>query len=718
MGTIYRNGVAYGGFVYSINESSLPRLFVTAAAMPTTKDNVDCKFLYEDSDIVLEVYGKIKCQGTSSMSYPKKNYTIELFTNSERNTKLDYEFKRGWGEHSKYCLKANWVDHSHMRNIISGCIWKDIVESRSDYNSLPTEIKGAYNHGAVDGYPFKLYANGHYEGIYTWNIPKADWMFNMDKTNLDHVALCAEVNSHGQTVETACNFKKLWTGVDGVDWSIEVGSNSAALVASVNDAIGFVIDSTDSEFIEGIDTYFDINNIIDYYIFAYFINALDNLGKNMIMITYDGVKWYLSPYDLDSTYGNFYDGTHIVAYNYKCPQDYEEQYSRLFARVWDLFPLQIKARYEELRSSVLTMENIIVKAEDFSESIGSDLYKRDVDIYPAIPNPNGNNVWQIEDYMYARQAYVDSEFSNLRARVACTGVSVDSTMTLTTIDPVQLQVVLTPANSTDRVFYSSSNSVIATVSDFGVIQPLANGTTVITVRCDDITTTCTLTVRLTSEYSTRVEALIDNGGWSEMAGGTTSVLHTVGAAIYFPNLTNIGELDVFMFDVNGNSLGYKWVTSYNGEVIIPDPDTYSVNIHFYDPNGYHPTMTIMSGGIDLTAQANTWTAGVLDTTTGEITADPTSHAWFSDPILISALNTVATTCVGDATNSSYNYKGCVMYNGETYVGVTGSSDIYRDDYNQDVTSVLTSVRLAATDMDSDTKSPSGKVRIFNFDKNA
>ena len=38
----------------------------------------------------------------------------------------------------------------------------------------------------VDGFFVEVYINGNYQGLYTMNIPKAEWMFDMDKNNPNH----------------------------------------------------------------------------------------------------------------------------------------------------------------------------------------------------------------------------------------------------------------------------------------------------------------------------------------------------------------------------------------------------------------------------------------------------------------------------------------------------------------------------------------------------
>ena len=367
----------------------------------------------------------------------------------------------------------------------------------------------------------------------------------------------------------------------------------------------------------------------------------------------------------------------------------------------------------------MTIENLVIKSEEFNDLIGLELYDRDVVIYPDIPNATGNNVWQIEDYIYNRQTYVDEKFSQLKERVACTSIDIPATLTISDLEPFSLSMTLTPADTTDRVFYSSSNNSIIQISDYGVVTPITNGTANINIRCGSQTAICAATVDVSQdEYSTRVEELIDNGGWSEMPSGSVSALHSVGSAIHLPEFnseSSLQEVDVFMYDASGNSLGYKGRTPYNGDVIITPPDTYSINIHLYNPAKVYSTLTILSGGTDLTSNVTSWTAGILDTNTGVITEDPTSHTWFSNLIEAPAMHTIATTCIGEA---AYNYKGCLMYNGDSYIGAIGAEDQYKDDYNHDVSASPTAIRLTVNDMDLESHNPTGKVRIFNFNKNA
>ena len=98
----------------------LPVLYLTGDVSAMTKENeVSLGYVYGDKSGSCTV----KWQGSSSLAYPKKNYTIK-FDNA-------FEVVDGWGEQKKYCLKANFIDHSHARNLVSAKLWGQVAKSRS-----------------------------------------------------------------------------------------------------------------------------------------------------------------------------------------------------------------------------------------------------------------------------------------------------------------------------------------------------------------------------------------------------------------------------------------------------------------------------------------------------------------------------------------------------------------------------------------------------------
>lgn len=173
------------------------------------------------------------------------------------------------------------------------------------------------------------------------------------------------------------------------------------------------MNTTDDEFKEQVGAYLDVQSAIDYYIFAYGSCALDNLARNMIMLTYDGVKWYCSAYDLDCTWGNTPWGNSLVSSDYLCPEQYQETNSLLWQRIVSCFTEELKERYAKLRGSVLSKSNLVITLEKFTDNISNELYSDDLDKYPTIPLPNTNNSKQIRKFMSDRIDYVDTMIPNL-----------------------------------------------------------------------------------------------------------------------------------------------------------------------------------------------------------------------------------------------------------------------------------------------------------------
>ena len=363
-------------------------------------------------------YAELKWQGNSSLAYPKKNLTAKFFEDENKtkkqkfNIKLDNNHKE-WGNENKFVFKANYIDHSHARNIVSARIWSKMVSSRNNYNSLPQLFRESPNNGVIDGFPIKVTVNGVYQGLYTWNIPKDAWTFNMDATLDTHCILCSE------NYDSGC-FRSV-AKIDGTDWSNELSdATSNVVMQSFNNAIDLVINGTNSEFRTGLSNYFDVDSLIDYYIFACISCGLDSMGKNQLYVTYDAEKWIASMYDMDSTWGLYWDGSKFVSSEYRMQEDYEsglntsdKKGNLLYRKLEEVFGREIKARYNILKDTVLSQSNIITEFENFINVYTDELLAKDLEPYPNIPLSNINHLTQIKQFVQERIVYTNEKINNL-----------------------------------------------------------------------------------------------------------------------------------------------------------------------------------------------------------------------------------------------------------------------------------------------------------------
>lgn len=497
---------------YEPLDNDIPKVFFNGV-MPTTKDDVLAEMTYISKTINFHSYITIKCQGTSSMKYPKKNFTIKLFRDAERTDKLKVDFK-GWGKQNKFCLKANWIDLSHARNIVSARLWGDIVKSRDNYNELPELLRTSPNQGAIDGFPIKVYYNGVYQGRYTWNIPKDKWMANMDDELDTHCILC------GENYDGGC-FRALPI-VDGSDWSDEIHDVCPDNIkAKWTDVVNFVMTSSDEEFKMNLSNYFDVQSLIDYHIFGMAMCGLDSYGKNQIYMTYDGDKWIASMYDLDSTWGLYWNGETLVNADYARTkfEDMvnERQGNLLYKRLEENFYTELQNRWLELKSSALSLTNIINRFERFADITPLELIKEDYasttanGAYSTIPSVARNNIQQIRNFAAARHSWTDEYLSNLTptVRIPCTSITLSATELVFTASGSQTLIAsVEPFDTTDKIVWTTNDETIATVNN-GVVTAVFNGNAIITATCGDFSATCSIFISGIEEPTIPEEPEVD-----------------------------------------------------------------------------------------------------------------------------------------------------------------------------------------------------------------
>lgn len=420
MGSIYDyrgNEIAISGNIEQM-ENDLPIVTITGT-LPTSKSQGEYNVIIKYSSLAKTFtdYATAKVQGDSSASYPKKNYTIKLYSDYGRTKKDKQEF-RDWDKaRNKFVLKANWIDHSHARNIVNARLWSQIMESRNDFDTLPSALKEG--NFAIDGFPVKVFNDGVYMGIYTWNLPK-DSMYGIDSSVSTHAVVQGNSPSYSGSI--------LWrsTTVDS-KWTDETRDDttpSGVIATGFSALLNFVYTSSDADFIANFSNYFDKQSIIDQYIFLYAGCIVDNIGKNQIFFTYDAQKWYGGMYDLDGTWGlppfnvatvGWKSASTAFQGGYSAVTEGTGETNLLYDRVGSLFSQDIVSRYTALRNTVLSEDNINAEFEKFMSIIPPHIYAEDYASttgggnFTGIPLKDTNNIQQIRQFVIDRLAYVDSQ---------------------------------------------------------------------------------------------------------------------------------------------------------------------------------------------------------------------------------------------------------------------------------------------------------------------
>lgn len=350
----------------------------------------------------------IKVQGASSAGLAKKNYTLHL------DRKI--ELIPGYGKQKKYVIKADMTDFSHVRNVGCAKLWGEVRKTRIKaddaikVNDTDCLVDNAGNHitgeadpqlsiggnyGAVDGFPIALYINDKYWGLYTFNVPKDDWMAKMPKKQG-----CA-------IVSTAWMSFTEHTKLDDTDMGLEYcGTKDSTWVT---DAVNRLIDTvkasynTKDDFTNAVTPYLDLDSAIDYYVYSVAIGNVDGVVRNFNLQTWDGKKWYFAAYDLDMVFGRTPDLLDYLSPEYNGSSirhggiTFENLSggNRIFTQLWKFYKADIIARYKELVQSVLSISNVPTFLTNYAKHIPFALKVQEDKLWPQTPLTDTNNIEQI-----------------------------------------------------------------------------------------------------------------------------------------------------------------------------------------------------------------------------------------------------------------------------------------------------------------------------------
>jgi len=380
-------------------DADIPRVYIEGdylTGWDGKEDERPARLSYRSAALDFDCAIKMKPQGTSSLNYPKKNFTIRLYEDEVLKKKKPVAMRTGWGMQSRYVLKADWVDPTHACNVVSARLAADM---QAKYGLFPN----APNRGLIDGFPVLVHMNGLCAGLYNWTIPKDGWLFGFEDEETA-LMLCAETQIGSCAFRERAMFQ---------EWSVEFGREDDAALTAFNRMVDFVKDSSDAVFRERFGQYLNLNACLNYYCFAHMSAATDNLGKNMLMVSADRQVWFPSLYDLDSLWGIIWDGTTSIAYDRKCPEEYDCSTSLLWSKLVRCFPDELAARHEALRADALSTATILAGFEAYMERIPKRLYDEELKIWPGI-EAMVRNLEQLRAYIPARAQYADYMLRNLR----------------------------------------------------------------------------------------------------------------------------------------------------------------------------------------------------------------------------------------------------------------------------------------------------------------
>lgn len=390
---------------------SIPRLEFTGSMDGISKsDRITLGFDFCSADMDFSCYSFTTLQGHSTLEYDKKNYTIRLFADSAVSEKYRLSFN-GWQPEHKYILKANYRDPSQARNLVAAGVWSEMAETRAN---LPARLSLTSNYGAVDGFPVSVWLNGGFHGLYTMNLHKDEDLYQLRDGRQEAIMIANAQTSDESLFRAPAAFAE-----DESDWELEycaTDENNVWAKEIFNALIDFVMTSDDKTFRDRLNEYLDVDGAIDYLIYIYALGLSDAGAKDLVMVKYEDVPWIPSVYDMEDAFGLSPDGTACLSAGEFLPEYADGKWnsstgSLLWDRLLNAFTPQIRARYAELRQTILSEDALAGRVHGFIAAIPEELYRQDADLYPDRNLPDIDPEDQMIQYISERMPLLDKIFA-------------------------------------------------------------------------------------------------------------------------------------------------------------------------------------------------------------------------------------------------------------------------------------------------------------------
>lgn len=379
---------------YLLNyENSMPTMYFYGDTSAMTKENrvpLRIKYISGNADEYGASFDLENCQvgwqGTSSLQYAVKNYKIKL--KNPDGSKYKYSpFKNGILEDT-FCLKADYMESSHANNTgMAKFINNELYDSK-----IPPQETNDKIRTTINGFPIQLYiakdtsSKPEYMGVFNFNLDKGcNKSFGLDNETYEQ-CMSFEVSSNSDTSAGAfkddsdeslrTDFELRYPDEDDcTDEEITVKYNTLKRLVS------WVKNATEETFKNELEQYFNKEYLLKYFLQVHLFGMVDNLGKNMMLTTWDGNIWYPEFYDMDTQLGldntgylKFYSDIDITE------GVYNTSGSKLWSLVQTVFADELKTMYKQMRASTYRSETIMKYWYDEQVAkIGELQYNKDME---------------------------------------------------------------------------------------------------------------------------------------------------------------------------------------------------------------------------------------------------------------------------------------------------------------------------------------------------
>ena len=453
----------YGDIVINKLPSNLPYLIIESATLPQYKgDKKTISGQYvnpiDPTKSFTFTNASMDVQGTSSAGYPRKNYKIKYknFVNEDGETSNVY-YMRGATESlptNVFCYKADYASSEGANNVELVRLYNDACP----YETEPQQDNSLVRQG-IDGIPIVIFWSNTSEGTtsflgkYNFNYDKGSAVFGFangdesweTKDNSNDWALFKRADYNDDNWESAyearypddyndpANLSQVAAWICSTDPEQATNETLSEPVTYGSDTYGS--DSAEyrlAKFKNEIEDWFDLEDVLFYYLFTELFLMVDSRVKNSFPTLYashDGAKWCWLPYDMDTAIGINNEGA--LAFDYSLEDTdmlsetagvYNGYQTVMWNNVRKCFQSELASLYQSVRANgIISYDNIEQRFEDHQNTWNEAIFNEDAYfkyIRPFVEDGEnnlymclGSKAEQRKWWLYNRFRYIDSKYS-------------------------------------------------------------------------------------------------------------------------------------------------------------------------------------------------------------------------------------------------------------------------------------------------------------------
>ncbi|MEP5339941.1 MAG: CotH kinase family protein [Algibacter sp.] len=388
---------------FTLYFTSLPIISIETDNTIVNEPKVLADFIYADNEQIVTSKIGIEIRGSSSQGYPKKTYDLEFWEDDNGEDSHNVQFGSLRSD-DDWILDALYNEPLRLRSFIANKLW---LKLHAPYY-LPEESEAK---AGADVMYTEIFLNGKYNGIYNLSeqVDKKQLKLKSYKDDI-RGELYKGIGWGPATFSSLPVFDNntiIWSGYemkypkeeDITDWN------------NLYNFTDFVINSSDSEFINNIWNKFNYDNYLDYFLFLNVLRATDNTGKNIYIAKYTtNEPYFYVPWDLDGCFGTIWNGT-----NQNTTDDILGNgfHNRVIELTPENYSIDVSNKWANHRSNNLKTDDLIDSIENqYIFFYKNKIYERESLIYPNY-SFNETDLLYMTTWIKNRFSFLDSYFETL-----------------------------------------------------------------------------------------------------------------------------------------------------------------------------------------------------------------------------------------------------------------------------------------------------------------